>query len=118
MVDFNPYKSPESTPENSTGKGAPKRRVGISLFMILGGTFFCVASFYALFGHGIEGFQIAARESGRFIPLFLIFYGTGSGLTAVFHLAFLLRGRPKQYLAGLYAFGFALLVTFFAAHFV
>ena len=76
--------------------------------MILVGAFFCVMSFYAVFGHGVSGFVSSYRSVGWFSVAFMVFYGFAGGLTSVFHLTYLLRGWPKQAMAGIYAIGIAL----------
>lgn len=83
--------------------------------MILAGAFFCVASFYALFGHGFDDFLSSRRSLGRFSTLSLVFYGVAGGLTSVFHLSYLVRKWPKQPMAGIYAIGIALGFTAVAA---
>jgi|GEM_PF-4882744 len=79
--------------------------------MILAGLAFCVGSFYALVGHGIFAFWNVYQEPHRFPIWFLLFYGFVSGLTSLFHILYLTRGKPQQHLAGVYAIGCAVGLT-------
>jgi hypothetical protein len=76
--------------------------------MIFAGLFFLVSSFYVLLGSGIGPLFSAYRELGPFPFAFMFFYGVAGGFTALFHLTHLLRGWPKQHLAGIYAIAIAL----------
>ena len=110
MVTFdpNPYQSPNSAAQPQATEQSQSRGVGTSVFFILVGLFFCLLSFYLLFGHGLDKLLSAYRSLGRFYVLFMVFYGFTGGLTAVFHLSYLFRGWPKQSLAGIYAIFIAL----------
>jgi hypothetical protein len=111
-TDRNPYRSPTTTDHPNASGEKHKKGIAISVFMILAGAFFCIASFFAVFSHGLDWFWRHYRSSERFWLVFTIFYGTASGLTMVLHLSYLLRGRPKQAMAGLYALAIALGTTF------
>ena len=82
--------------------------------MIVVGTFFFAASFYTIFGHGFDTFLSTYRSLGRFSIAYMVFYGSAGGLTSAFHLSYLVRGWPKQSLAGVYAIGIALGLAGFA----
>jgi hypothetical protein len=104
----NPYQSPTSPDEDPAVAPDRERRPGVSVVMIAVGLFFFIASFYVLFGHGIAAFLASYRTIGPWAFGFMTFYGFTGALTALFHLAYLISGRPKQHWASFLAIGFAL----------
>jgi len=95
--------------------GSGQRRVvATSVLMIFVGAFFFAASFYAVFGRGLDVFLSSYRTLGRFSFAFMVFYGFAGALTSAFHLSYLVRGWPQQFLAGIYAIGIALVLAGFA----
>jgi hypothetical protein len=107
----NPYQPPHEPAEPPAPQLGHRDVVPMSIFMIISGAFFCVASFYVLLGQGIDSFLASYRSVGRFPLAFMIFYGCAGGLTSLFHLSYLIRGWPKQHLAGVYAIVLALGLT-------
>ena len=103
LSEPNPYEPPHVPAEAPAREG-----VAVSVFMVVVGAFFCVASFYVLLGHGVAAFLASYRSVGRFPSAFMLFYGCAGGLTSLFHLFYLLRGWPQQHLAGVYAIVLAL----------
>jgi hypothetical protein len=79
--------------------------------MIAAGLFFCIVSFYILFGHGIGAFLTNYRTIGPWAFGFMNFYGFAGGFTACFHLSYLIAGRPKQHWAGIWAIAISLMLT-------
>lgn len=101
--DPNPYQAPYAPAEAPRTKHGQRPGIFASLFMIAAGAFFCVASFWVILGHGVDALLANYRGIGWFPFGFMVFYGCTGGLTALLHLSYLLRGRPQQHLAGLYA---------------
>ena len=104
----NPYEPSHLPAEAPARERGQREGVPISAFMIVAGAFFCVASFYAILGHGVEALLSSYRSLGWFPVAFMVFYGCAGGLTSLFHLLYLLRGWPQQHLAGVYAIVLAL----------
>lgn len=112
--ETNPYEPPyESDPPPDQEPG--RRRVLTSVLMVVVGISFCVASFFVIFGHGLDALTSTYRTLGTFPFAYMFFYGCAGGLTTLFHLSYLIRGWPQQHLAGLYAIGLALALTGLAA---
>lgn len=107
LSEPNPYEAPLEPAPRVRASGQ-REGVGVSVFMIIAGAFFCVASFYAILGQGIGPLVANYRHLGWFPVAFMVFYGSAGGLTSLFHLGYLLRGWPQQHLAGMYAIGLAL----------
>ncbi|MFY9254381.1 MAG: hypothetical protein WAO83_13085 [Fuerstiella sp.] len=83
----------------------------MSILMIVVGAFFCVASLYAVFGHGVTILLSNYSTVGWFSFAFMIFYGVAGGFTSVFHFTYIARGWPSQGVAGLYALAVGLLAS-------
>jgi hypothetical protein len=107
----NPYQSPSIATEEPVRPRDRERRPGFSVFMIAAGLFFCLVSFYTLFGHGIGAFLANYRTLGAWVFGFMNFYGFAGGFTACFHLSYLIVGRPRQHLAGIWAIAISLMLT-------
>ena len=104
----NPYESPVAADpvESDQFAGTPqqkRRGVLLSGFMIVVGTFFCVASFYVILRGGYDVLLSSYRVMGWFAFGYMVFYGFAGLFTALFHLSYLIRGRPDQSIAGIYA---------------
>ncbi len=78
--------------------------------MVVSGVFFCVASLYAVFGHGFSA-ALRVYKYGWFAATFLVFYGVLGGATAFFHLSYLARGWPTQTRAGMYGIATGLAIA-------
>lgn len=115
MTDSNPYRPPDSAALDQTAVLPRREGARTSIFMILAGLFFCTASFYVLLSHGLAPLWNAYRAGESFGIWFMTFYGIMSGLTALLHFSYLLRGQPDQAKAGLYAIGIAIGLTCVAA---
>jgi hypothetical protein len=76
--------------------------------MIVAGAFFCVASFYSILGGGVDFLLSSYRRMGWFPFAFMVFHGMTGGFTALFHVSYLVRGRPQQSLAGMNAIAIGL----------
>ena len=114
-TDLNPYESPPPTPDDPSAEAPQDEESNVftSVFLIIAGAFFCITSFYVVFGHGLESLVSAYRETqeSEFAIIFMTFYGFTGGFTCLFHLSHLILGRPKQAIAGIYAIGLAVGIT-------
>ena len=88
--------------------------IPVSILMIVIGAFFCVASLYAVFGHGVTALLSSYNNVGWFSFAFMVFYGATGGFASVFHFTYIVRGWPSQGVAGLYALAVGLLATVLA----
>lgn len=104
----NPYQSPIIPLEPRGESGGGRERVGTSVAMILVGLFFCVTSGCVVLADGFAGMEEACRREGYFFVAYGTFYCFAGGLTCVFHVCYLICGRPAQHLAGIWAIGLAL----------
>jgi hypothetical protein len=112
----NPYQSPQVPPEPRPHVSGRRENVGTSVFLILVGAFFCVMSGYVLLGGGLaanldfESF-LAMNNREEWPGAYMFFYCVAGGLTSVFHICYLLFGRPAQHWAGIWAIALAVGLT-------
>ena len=99
----NPYQTPDTADRDTTAVRSQRSGAVKSVVMILVGAFFCASSLYVVLGHGLETFLHTYRTLGCFSVGFVMFYGFAGGFTSLLHFTYLVRGWPKQHLAGIYA---------------
>ena len=102
-TDPNPYESPVASVQTTSTPNKKRRGVLFSGIMIAAGAFFCVASFYVILRSGYEVLLSSYRNIGWFAFGYMVCYGFAGLFTALFHLSYLIRGRPDQSSAGIYA---------------
>ena len=112
-TDPNPYESPVASDQTTSTPQQKPRGVLLSCFMIVAGAFFCVASFYVILRSGYAVLLSSYRNLGWFAFGYMVFYGFAGLFTALFHLSYLIRGRPDQSIAGIYAIVIALALAAF-----
>lgn len=100
-AESNPYRPPHQESSSPLDTDAKSGGTLFSVFMIVAGVFFCVASLGVVFVPGLSELP-RLYKSGWFVVTFMIFYGVLGGATALFHLSYLTTGWPTQALAGMY----------------
>jgi hypothetical protein len=107
----NPYQTPDAVDRDVTTERSRRSKSVRSVVMILVGAFFCASSLHVVLGHGLQSFLHAYRTLGCFSVGFVMFYGFAGGLMSLLHFTYLVRGWPKQHLAGIYAILVGLCLT-------
>ncbi len=108
--NVNPYEPPKS---DAMSDVAPEARSNIagSVLMVVAGALFFGSSAYFLRLIVLGRMLSRDQPTGLLLIAFFVFYGLAGLFACVFHSLYLLRGWPRQGIAGLYAIGLSLVIS-------